>query len=127
MLLYLAGSLIGVAAIVALAGWLFGWRDAALDAERVAQALAREVPGFRAGRASPDTRAVLIEDARDGAVYLAVARGDGLVTRKLARGLGVARDGGTLTIRLRDFTLRRAHLQLADADYWEARLKGLAP
>ncbi len=125
MLLYLAGSLLGVAAIVALAAWLFGWRDAALDAERVAGALAGDVPGFLPGRTSHDARAALIENARDGSVYLAVVQGDRLVTRKLSRGIAVARDGTLLSIDPRDFACRRARLDIADADYWETRLKGL--
>ena len=125
MLLYLAGSLLGVAAIVALAAWLFGWRDAGLDAERVAEALARDVPGFLAGRTSHDTRAALVENARDGSVYLAVTQGDGLVTRRLSKNAAVSRDGTSLRIDPRDFACRRARLDVADADYWETRLKGL--
>ncbi len=127
MLLYLAGSLGGVAAIVALAAFLFGWRDKELDAQQAAELLARDVPGFLAGRASHDARAALIENARDGAVYLATMHGDGLVTRKLGKGLVLARHGTQLSIDPRDFTLRRARLDLADADYWETRLKGLGP
>jgi hypothetical protein len=125
MLIYLAGSLLGVAAIVALAAWLFGWRDKPLEAGQAAEHLARDVPGFVAGRTSHDTRAALIENARDGAVYLALLRGDGLVTRKLSKGIAVTRDGTVLNIVPRDFTLGRARLDLADAAYWETRLKGL--
>ena len=126
MLLYLAGSLLGVAAIVALAAWLFGWRDASLDAERAVEALARDVPDVQAGRTSSDARAALIENARDGSVYLAVTQGDGLVTRKLSKGIAVARDRTQLSIDPRDFACRRARLDIADAEYWETRLKGLA-
>lgn len=127
MLIYLAGSLLGVTAIVALAAWLFGWRDKPLDAARAAELLARDVPGFLAGRTSCDARAALIENARDGAVWLALLRGDGLVTRKLSKGIAVTRDGKGLDIDPRDFTFRRTRLELADAEYWETRLKGLNP
>jgi hypothetical protein len=75
---------------------------------------------------SADGRAALVEDARDGAVYLAVARGDGVVTRRLARGTRIARDGERLMLGLKDFTLKRAELILADASGWETRLKELA-
>jgi len=125
-LVYLAGSLLGVAAIVGLAAFLFGWRDRAMDAQDAADLLAREVPGFLAGRTGHDARAALIENVRDGQVYLALVRGDGLVTRKLPKDLRVARDGARLTLDLRDFTLGPARLDLADAEYWEARLTGLA-
>lgn len=126
MLLYLAGSLLGIAAIVALAAWLFGWRDAALDAGRITEALARDVPGFLPGRTSHDARAALVENAHDGSVYLAVTQGNGLVTRKLSKGIAVARDRTQLSIDPRDFACRRARLDVADAEYWETRLKGLA-
>jgi hypothetical protein len=125
MVLQLAISLAGVALMVGLSWALFGLRDAPIaDADTVRASLARDVPGFRAGRfaLSRDAGAALVEDAADGAVYLAVARGDSLVTRKLARGTKLARDGDRLTLDLRDFTLKRAALELDDAAWWERRL-----
>jgi len=123
-LLQLAISLGEVGLMVALSILLFGWR--AKPKTDLAGAVAREVPGFRAGRTalSADASAALVENAKDGAIYLAVLRGDGVVTRKLARGTALSRDGERLTLTLRDFTLKRATLDLADAAEWEARLNG---
>lgn len=125
MVLQLAISLIGIALMVGLCWALFGLGHAPIaDAGAVGADLARDVPGFRAGRCalSRDRLAALVEDARDGSVYLAVARGDGMVTRKLARGIALARDGERLTLDLREFTLGRAALELDDAAWWERRL-----
>lgn len=110
--------------MVGLCFALFG-RAGAPAAEAFEARLAHDVPGFRAGRSavSGDGRAALIEDARGGAIYLAVARGDGVVTRKLARGAHIGRDGELLTLGLKDFTLKRAQLTLADAADWESWLK----
>jgi hypothetical protein len=122
-LLQLVISILGIALMCGFCWLLFGHRDVALaDAAQVTRELAREVPGFRAGRValSRDARAALVESGSD--VYLAVVRGDGLVTRKLARGTSVAREGDSLALGLRDFTLKRATLELDDAQYWEARL-----
>ena len=123
-LLQLAISLVGIALMVGLCMALFGSRSAALSAQAVAQGLARDVPGFRAGRIalSRDGGAALAEDAQDGTVYLALARGDGMVTRKLARGTALTRDGERLALALNEFTLKRATFELADAADWEARL-----
>jgi len=126
-LLQLLLSLGEVALMVGLCFALFG-RAPAPAAHAFDARLAVDVPGFRTGRRafSADGRAALVEDARDGAIYLAVARGDGVVTRKLSRTTRVSRDGERLTLRLKDFTLKGAELTLADASDWEARLKGPA-
>jgi hypothetical protein len=123
-LLQLLISLGGVALLVGLCLALFG-RAGAPSAEAFDARLALDVPGFRTGRRalSSDGRAALIEDARDGAIYLAVARGDGVVTRRLGRGSRISRDGERLTLGLKDFTLTHAELTLADASDWETRLK----
>jgi len=123
-LLQLGISVLGIAMMTGLCWLLFGHRDAALtDASQAVDEIAREVPGFRATRAalSRDARAALVEAGAD--VYLAVVRGDGVVTRKLAPGTAVTRDGDRLALSLQDFTLKRAALELDDAPYWEARLK----
>ncbi len=57
-----------------------------------------------------------------------IARGDGLVTRKLDRSLlrSVARTGAALSLRLSDFTLPAARLEFADdatAATWQTRLR----
>lgn len=122
-LLQLMISILGIVLMCGLCWLLFGHRDAGrADAAHVVDEIAREVPGFRADRVdtSRDARAALAESG--SAVYLAVVRGDRLVTRRLARGATVARDGDRLTIGLRDFTLSQAKLELDDAGYWEARL-----
>jgi hypothetical protein len=125
-LLQLLISLGEVAAMAGLCAALFGWRDAALP--DVAASLGRDIPGFRPGRIarSGDAKSALIENAQDGAIYLAVMRGGDVVTRRLARDVRVSREGGRLTIELRDFTLKRARLDLADAAEWETRLKEAA-
>jgi hypothetical protein len=119
----------GITLMVGLCALLFGRAGKPLsDASAVVESLARDIPGFRAGRMalSRDARAALIEDARDGSIYLAVMRGDGLVTRKLSRDALAGREGDRLALKLRDFTLRKAELDLADAASWEATLKGRA-
>jgi len=118
----------GIAAMVAICWALFGRASIKLSDADAAAALARDVPGFRAARTalSRDARTALVENARDGAVYLALVRGDGVVTRKLSRGVGLARNGDRLELRLKDFTLRKAELDLADAADWETKLQGLA-
>lgn len=125
-LLQLLISLCEVAAMAGLCVALFGWNGAAMP--DVAAALGRDVAGFRPGRVgvSADAKTALVEDARDGQVYLAVLRGDGVVTRRLSPATRVSREGRRLTLDLRDFTLKRAELDLADAAEWEARLKGAA-
>lgn len=109
--------------MVGLCWALFGNRGAALAPEQAAASLARDVPGFSALRTGlgRDTRAALI-DSGDG-VYLALMRGDSLVTRKLKRGIAVTRDGERLRLAIGDFTLRAVELDLADASYWEERLR----
>ncbi len=125
-LLQLLISLGEVAAMAGLCILLFGWDRAAKP--DLAAALGRDIAGFRPGRVamSADAKSALIENARDGAIYLAVLRGDGVVTRRLSRGARVSRDGERLTLDLRDFTLKPAQLDLADAPEWEARLKEVA-
>jgi hypothetical protein len=131
-LLYLAGSLVGVAAICGLCVALFGRGVSSLDAAGAAARVADDVPGFRPGRfaLSADTRSALIEDARDGGVYIVCARGDGLVTRKLAKGFlrATSRDGAALRLKFADFTFPQARIDLADeaaARDWEARFAKL--
>jgi hypothetical protein len=124
-LLQLAISLAGIAAMVGLCRALFGRAGLRLsDAEAATAALAQEIPGFRAKRTalSRDGEAALVEDAL-GCVHLVVVRGDGLVTRRLARGVSLSRDGERLALRLKDFTLGKVELDVAGAEAWEARLR----
>jgi hypothetical protein len=123
-LLQLLISLFEVAAMAGLCALLFGWNRAAVP--DLAAAIGRDIAGFRPGRVSvsADAKTALVENARDGQVYLAVLRGDGVVTRRLSPAVHVSREGRRLTLDLRDFTLKRTELDLADAAEWEARLKG---
>ena len=131
-LIYLAGSLAGVAAICGLCVALFGRGVATLDAKSAEARLRDDVPGFRAGRIAlaGDARSALIEDARDGGVYIVLARGDGLVTRRLGRLFlrSAVRDGAALRLKFADFTFPNARIDLGDdavARDWEVRFAQL--
>jgi hypothetical protein len=133
-LLYLAGSLGGVAAICGLCVLLFGAGAASLDEGSAQARLQADVAGFRPGRCTlaADKRSALVEDTRGGAVYLVVVRGDGLVTRRLADGFlrAAAQDGTALKLQFADFTFPRTRVDLGDAGLaadWRARLeRGIA-
>jgi hypothetical protein len=119
----------GIATMVGLCRALFGHKEASLShIELAAESLERDIPGFRAGQTavSGDWRSALLEDLQDGQIYLAIVRGEGLVTRKLTRGIRIARDADRLRLKLQDFTLRAVELDLPDAAAWEVKLKGLA-
>jgi hypothetical protein len=132
-LLYLTASLAGVAALVGFCVLLFGRDTARVDARGAEDVLRADIPGFRAGAVtlSADGAAALVEDAHDGATYLVIARGRGLVTRKLSAGFvrNARRDGAALDLRLYDFTFPKARLvfaQEAAALEWETRFARLA-
>jgi len=133
-LLYLAGSLIGVAMIVGLNLLLFGRAKPALGSiQSLGVRIAADIPGFRAGSGivGNDGAAALVTDDADSTVFLVKAFGDRLVMRKLSRGVvrGVSANGLMLSLRLKDFTLPKARIALeseAAARDWEARLKRLA-
>jgi hypothetical protein len=129
-LLYLAVSLAGVAGMVGLCALLFGRAVATLDTRSAAARLANDVPGFRLGNSalSADCRSAMLEDARNGAVYLVTARGDAFVTRKLGRAdvKAASRDGAALALRFSDFTFPTATIAFHDegiARDWEARME----
>ena len=129
--LYLAGSLAGIALLVGLNHLLFGRARLNVGGkDAVAARLAREIPGFRAGRCliGADGRAALIENAANRSVLLVEALGDDVVTRKLTRDLvaSVGRLGAQLSLELADFTFPRATIHAGSenqAREWEARLK----
>jgi hypothetical protein len=132
-LLYLLASLAGVAAMVGLCALLFGRATAKIDAATIGDSLRADIPGFRAGKValSADGHSALVEDAHDGATYLVIARGNGLVTRKLSRGFlrKARRDGAALDLSLYDFTFPKARLvfgEEAAALEWETRFARLA-
>ena len=133
LVLYLVGSLGGIAAMVGLCVLLFGRDTAKIDAASAEDCLRADVPGFRVGAfaVASDARAALIEDARDGTVYLVIARGSGLVTRKLSRDFvrKALRNGAALDLRLADFTFPKARIAFAEeksAQDWETRFARLA-
>lgn len=126
-LLYLAISLAGVAAMVGLCAFLFGREVAKLDTRTAAARLADDVPGFRLGNSalSADCRSGMLENARDGSIWLVTARGDGFVTRRLSRRDVKARDGASLNLRFSDFTFPGAVIAFHDEDVardWEVRM-----
>jgi hypothetical protein len=130
-ILYLAGSLAGIALLVGFNLLLFGRvRPDVGSADAIATRLAREIPGFRPGRTivGADGRAAVIENAATRTLFLVEAMGDGLVTRQLGQGLlaNVGRLGARLSLELRDFTFPRVVLVAPSesvARDWEARLK----
>jgi len=129
--IYLAGSLGGIALLVAFNLLLFGRaRPQVGTAQDIAERLSKEIPGFRAGReiVGSDGRSAVIENAANRSLYLVEALGDGIVTRQLSRGLlaNVGRLGERLSLELRDFTFPRATLLAPNeslAREWEMRLK----
>ena len=129
--IYLAGSLGGIALLVGFNLLLFGRaRGQVGTAQDVAERLAKDIPGFRGGRAivGADGRSAVIENATNRALYLVEAMGDDIVTRQLSRGLlaNVGRLGEKLSLELRDFTFPRATLVAGSeslAREWESRLK----
>lgn len=131
-LLYLLASLAGVAAMVGLCAFLFGREVTKIDAGSAEAALRADIPGFRAGKVAlaADGHGALVEDTRDGATWLVIARGRGLVTRKLSRGVvrETKRDGAALDLMLTDFTFPKARLvfgEEAAALEWETRFARL--
>ena len=83
LLLYLVASLGGVGLLVGLSVALFGRAATTIDMSALVARLACEWPGFRAGERARAVAgdAALVENASDGSLHLAVARGDAIVTR----------------------------------------------
>ena len=67
-------------------------------------------------RATFAAHAAQVEDARDRAVYLVTARGDGFVTRRVSRASLKAAtcDGASLNLRFSDFTFPKAAIAFGD-------------
>jgi hypothetical protein len=130
LVLYLVGSFAAIGLMVGVCVALFGRGMASLDAASAEARLKDDVPGFRAGAValSPDGHAALVEDARNKNIYLVAVRGDGFVTRRIARGTlkTSSRDGAALSFRFSDFTFPKAAMIFADeasACDWESRIK----
>jgi hypothetical protein len=127
-MLYLVASLAGVALLVALNIALLGRSESMIDCDQLAERLASEWPGFRMGATvrSKDGTGALMENETDGSVHLVIMRGDSLITRQLKpSSIHLARHDAWLTLKLGDFTLPQATLELPDAmiaETWERRL-----
>ncbi|MGN6517429.1 MAG: hypothetical protein ACTHLR_16515 [Rhizomicrobium sp.] len=126
-LLYLAASVVGIAAMVGLCLMLFGREVVKLDTRSAAARLAWDVPGFRLGHSalSADARSAILENAGDGSLWLVTARGSDFVTRRLSRRDVTARDGAVLALRFADLTFPRAVIAFHDegvARDWELRM-----
>ena len=129
-LLYLFGSLAGVALLVLLCAALFGTKNARIAGPRNLEAYVAQIsPGFRARSMAlgADAKAALAENDVDGTIHLVVACGDGLVSRKLTPELlkAITRNGAVLSLRLSDFTLPHADIVFTDpaaAMLWEKKL-----
>ena len=131
-LLYLIGSLAGVALLIGLNVFLFGRQRARIASLAAAEAtLIAEIPGFRAGNfaIATDKNGALVENASDGALYLIAPAGQKFVSRKLDKTSikTISRGPDGLTLQLADFTFPRVSLKL-DAEQaadWEVRLKAV--
>ena len=131
--LYLLGSLAGIALLVLLSVALFGLQGVRMTSAQSLEAyLAGTLPAFRARNMVLDSaaKAALAENDFDGTIFLVVACGDAMVSRKLSRSLlrNIGRQETKLSLRLADFTLPRADLTFADSattSLWEKKLWAL--
>ncbi len=132
-LLYLTGSLVGIGLLVLLSVALFGLQSVRIGSVQNLEAyLAGTLPVFRARSMVLDfaANAALAENDIDGTIYLVVAYGDAMVSRKLSQSLlrDVSRQEARLSLRLADFSLPRADLNFADSTtalLWEKKLWAL--
>ncbi|MGA7710472.1 MAG: hypothetical protein WCA81_01110 [Rhizomicrobium sp.] len=132
-LLYLTGSLVGIGLLVLLSVALFGLQSVRIGSVQNLEAyLAGTLPVFRARSMVLDSaaKAALAENDVDGTIYLVVAYGDAMVSRKLSQSLlrDVSRQEARLSLRLADFSLPRADLNFADSTtalLWEKKLWAL--
>ena len=132
-LLYLTGSLVGIGLLVLLSVALFGLQSVRIGSVQNLEAyLAGTLPVFRARSMVLDSaaNAALAENDIDGTIYLVVAYGDAMVSRKLSQSLlrDVSRQEARLSLRLADFSLPRADLNFADSTtalLWEKKLWAL--
>lgn len=131
----LLGSALAVGLVIGLNAMLGGWTPPRIDSvESAAQALERDVLGFRAGGegvAAADGRAALVMEADGARLGLALSRGDILISRALrpAEVREAQAQGARLVIIMDDFTLPRVFVTLADeaeARLWAGRVTGFA-
>lgn len=134
LVLLLLGSLAGVAAMVALNHWLGLSEPARLrDIDEAVERLDVDAVGFEAGESvlAEDGSAALVESADGRMIGLLAARGDQFVIRFLTPGqVRAARigEGGSLTIRLADFTFAPVSFPFGDSPrirHWADKLNAL--
>ena len=132
--LLLVGSIVGVAAVVALNHWLHPAQPARLrDIEEAVERLDTDAVGFEAGEAvlAEDGSAALVESADGSTIGLLAARGDNFVIRFLTPGqVRAARisEDGALTIRLADYTFAPVNFPFGDSPHirhWADKLNAL--
>jgi len=106
---FFLGSILGVAAMVAMNAFLkISKKSQILSLDDASQLLDIDSIGFESGSGvlSSDHRAALVEETGSERIALLAARGDGVVIRYLVPGLVKAArmDGDDLGIKLNDFT-----------------------
>jgi hypothetical protein len=135
-LLLLAGSVLGITAMVVFNAWLRISPSARLDSlEEAMHRLDVDSVGFEAGEGvlTADGQAALIQERSGACLALLVARGSDVVIRYLTPGTvrDVETDGDdTLRLRLNDFVFAPARLQFDSAGtaaHWADALATLQP
>ena len=135
LFIVLAGSVVGITAMVLLNMWLGLSEPARLrDLDDAVARLDTDSVGYEAGEGglvTPDGLSALIP-SRDGRTLgLLVARGSDFVIRYLGPGSVRAAEAdadGSLQLRLNDFTFAPARLNFSSADqaqFWAERLNAL--
>lgn len=133
-LIFLAGSILGIAAMVFINSRLSIWTPARLeDLDDARQRLDTDAVGFDAGQGVMDRegRGALVEHADNSQIGLLTARGDTIVIRYLTPGSVRAAklDGeGGMRISLEDFTFAPVRLDLEDTDtarFWADKLNAM--
>lgn len=133
MLLSSLLSLLAVLALAALNAWLGRSGRLARDPGAPSARLALDLIDFteREGEAANDGRAWAALGTAPTDLAVAIARGDGWVTRRMGPGAlrQVSLSGSTVTLRTRDFTLPVVMLAFpteAAAARWQRRFAALA-
>lgn len=134
--LLLAGSVLGITAMVVFNAWLRISPTAKLESlEDATRRLDVDSVGFEAGEGvlTADGQAALVQERSGACLALLVARGSDVVIRYLTPGTVrdvVAVGEDTLRLRLNDFVFAPARLQFdsaATASHWADALKSLQP
>lgn len=133
-LIFLAGSILGIAAMVFINSRLSIWKPARIeDLDDASARLDTDAVGFEAGQGvvDRDGKGALVEHADHSQIGLLTARGDTIVIRYLTPGSVRAAklDGeGGMRIALDDFTFAPVTLNLEDtqtARFWADKLNAM--